>query len=44
VIKGSGRKPEEFNKLINEWEKSKDKMDALSKNIRSGKNPFSGLM
>jgi len=41
VVKGSGRKPDELNKLLNEWEKSKSKMDEIGRNLRKGKNPFS---
>jgi signal recognition particle subunit SRP54 len=40
VIKGSGRKPDELNKMLSEWEKAKKKMDEIGKQIRSGRNPF----
>lgn len=40
VIKGSGRKPDEFNKLINQWEKMRKQMEELGKELRRGKNPF----
>lgn len=40
IIKGSGRKPEEFNRLYSEWEKSKEKMEHIAKSLKAGKNPF----
>ena len=40
VIKGSGRKPDEFNKLINQWEKFRKQMEDIGKELRKGKNPF----
>ena len=40
VIKGSGRKPDEFNKLINQWEKMRKQMEEFGKELRRGKNPF----
>lgn len=40
VIKGSGRKPDEFNKLINQWEKMRKQMQDIGKELRRGKNPF----
>lgn len=40
VIKGSGRKPDEFNKLINQWEKMRKQMEEFGKELRCGKNPF----
>ena len=44
VIKGSGRKPDELNKMLSQWEKAKVKMDELGKKIRAGKNPLMDLM
>ena len=44
VIKGSGRKPDELNKMLSQWEKAKVKMDEIGKKIRSGKNPLLDLM
>ena len=44
VVKGSGRRSDELNKMLAEWEKSKQKMDEMGKMIRKGKNPFSELM
>ncbi len=47
VIKGSGCKPDDLNKMLNEFEKSKKKMDEVSAQLRKGKNPMSllkGLM
>ncbi|MEG2802275.1 MAG: signal recognition particle protein [Malacoplasma sp.] len=41
IIKGSGRKPDELNKMLNEWEKGKSRMEELGKQIKKGKNPFS---
>jgi signal recognition particle subunit SRP54 len=43
VIKGSGRKPDELNKMLNEWEKSKKKMEELGRQLKTGHNPFSKL-
>lgn len=43
VVKGSGRKPDELNKLLSEWDKSKSKMEEIGKNLRRGKNPFSSF-
>ena len=44
VIKGSGRKPDEFNKLINQWEKFLKQMEDIGKELRKGKNPFLKFM
>ena len=44
VIKGSGRKPDEFNKLINQWEKFRKQMEDVGKELRKGKNPFLKFM
>lgn len=44
VIKGSGRKPDELNKMLSQWEKAKVKMDELGRKIRAGKNPLMDLM
>jgi signal recognition particle subunit SRP54 len=40
VVKGSGRKPDELNKLLSEWEKIKKKMEEVGGMIKKGKNPF----
>lgn len=44
VIKGSGRKPDELNKMLSQWEKAKIKMDELGRKIKSGKNPLMDLL
>ncbi|MCF0217814.1 MAG: signal recognition particle protein [Malacoplasma sp.] len=44
VIKGSGRKADELNKLLNEWEKAKERMDNIGKQIKKGQNPFANWM
>lgn len=44
VIKGSGRKPDELNKMLSQWEKAKVKMDEIGRKIRSGKNPLMDLL
>lgn len=44
VIKGSGRKPDELNKMLSQWEKAKVKMDEIGKKIKAGKNPLMDLM
>lgn len=41
VISGSGRKPEEFNRLIKKWEESKKKMDEIVSRMKRGTNPLS---
>ena len=41
VIKGSGRKADELNKLLNEWEKAQERMDKIGQQIKKGQNPFS---
>lgn len=42
IIKGSGRKPDELNKLLKRWEDGNKKMTEIGKMIKSGKNPFKG--
>ncbi|MBP5256917.1 MAG: signal recognition particle protein [Mycoplasma sp.] len=44
VIKGSGRKPDELNKLLNQWEKMRKQMEEVGKQLRRGVNPFSKFM
>ncbi len=44
VIKGSGRKPDELNKMLAQWEKAKAGMDQIGKKIKSGKNPLADLL
>lgn len=44
IIKGSGRKPDELNKLLSEWEKSRQRMEEVGKQIKKGQNPFSAWM
>lgn len=40
VLKGSGRSPDELNKLLKQWEESRDKMAEMGKMLQKGKNPF----
>lgn len=40
VIKGSGRKPEELNRLLKQWEASSKKMADLGRQLQKGINPF----
>lgn len=40
VLNGSGRSPDELNKLLKQWEQSRDKMAEMGKMLKSGKNPF----
>lgn len=40
VVKGSGRKPDDLNKMLNEWEKAKKKMDEMAKQIKAGRSPM----
>lgn len=44
IVKGSGRKMDELNKLLSEWEKSKARMEEVGKVIKKGQNPFSEWM
>ncbi|WP_338968504.1 MULTISPECIES: signal recognition particle protein [unclassified Spiroplasma] len=39
IIKGSGRNEKEFNNLINQFEKAKKSVDAMAKQIKSGRMP-----
>ncbi|WP_031488800.1 signal recognition particle protein [Ureaplasma canigenitalium] len=40
IIRGSGRTPDELNKLLKQWETSRDKMADMGKMLKQGKNPF----
>lgn len=42
IVKGSGRKPDELNKLLKQWEEGNKKMFDLGTKIKSGINPFAG--
>ena len=44
VLKGSGRKPDEFNKLYNNWEKWKKQMENIGNELKKGRNPFTKFM
>lgn len=44
IVKGSGKKMDDLNKLLNEWEKSKSRMEEVGKIIKKGQNPFSEWM
>lgn len=44
IINGSGRKADELNKMLSEWEKAKERMDNVGKMLKKGQNPFSGWM
>ena len=44
IVNGSGRKMDELNKMLSEWEKSKEKMEEVGKVIKKGQNPFSQWM
>ena len=44
VLKGSGRKPDEFNKLYSNWEKWKKQMESVGNELKKGKNPFARFM
>lgn len=43
VVCGSGRKADDLNKMLSQWEKAKTQMDELGKKIRQGKNPLAEL-
>lgn len=44
VIKGSGRRPDELNKMLSQWSQAKSKLEELGKKIKSGKNPILDLL
>ena len=44
VIKGSGRKPDELNKMLNEWEKFRKQMENMGNELKKGKNPFASFL
>lgn len=44
IIKGSGRKPDELNKLLKEWDQASKKMADMGKMLQGGKNPFLNFM
>lgn len=44
IVKGSGKKMDDLNKLLSEWEKSKARMEEVGKVIKKGQNPFSEWM
>ncbi|CAF0760679.1 unnamed protein product [Didymodactylos carnosus] len=43
VLKGSGRKPDEYAKMMSEFKKAKEKMEHIGRNLRSGKNLLAGI-
>lgn len=43
IVKGAGRKMDELNKMLSEWEKAKNKMEEIGKILKGGKNPFSKM-
>ncbi|MDC4184127.1 signal recognition particle protein [Mycoplasma sp. K3] len=43
IIKGSGRKVEELNKLLKDWQNASSKMEEMGRMIKSNKNPFGSL-
>ncbi|QZX49378.1 signal recognition particle protein [Mycoplasma sp. E35C] len=40
IIKGSGRKVEELNKLLKDWQNASSKMEEMGRMLKSNKNPF----
>ncbi len=40
VVKGSGKKPDDLNKLLRQWEDGNKKMLDIGNMIKRGKNPF----
>ena len=40
IIKGSGRKPDDLNKLLSRWEKSSKQMGEMGKMMKKGNNPL----
>lgn len=45
VVKGSGVKMDELNKLLKQWEEGKTRMADMGKQLQMGKNPFGkGMM
>ncbi|MDQ0514150.1 signal recognition particle subunit SRP54 [Mycoplasmoides fastidiosum] len=43
VIKGSGCRPDDLNKLLKQWDESKKKVDLFVKSLKKGQNPFGKL-
>ncbi|WP_462216935.1 signal recognition particle protein [Mycoplasmoides genitalium] len=43
IIKGSGRKMDELNKLMKEWNKMQLKATEMGKLLKTGSNPFGGF-
>ncbi|MDC4181944.1 signal recognition particle protein [Mycoplasma sp. T158Tt] len=43
IVKGSGRKVEELNKLLKDWQNASSKMEEMGRMIKSNKNPFGSL-
>lgn len=44
IISGSGRKPDDLNKMLAEWEKAKKRIDDMAKMLKNNQNPFSQFM
>lgn len=42
IVRGSGKKSDDLNKLLSQWEKSRKRMEEMGKHIKKGNNPFSG--
>ncbi|AFP75890.1 signal recognition particle protein Ffh [Mycoplasmoides gallisepticum CA06_2006.052-5-2P] len=43
IIKGSGRKVEELNKLLKDWQNASGKMEEIGRMLKANKNPFGSL-
>jgi signal recognition particle subunit SRP54 len=44
VIKGSGKTADDFNKMMSEWKKSKEKLTQFVTSIKGNKGMFGGMM
>lgn len=44
ITKGSGKKQDDINKMISEWDKAKKKFEEMGKLLKSGRNPFGNFM
>lgn len=44
IISGAGRKPDDLNKLLKEWDTASKRMSKMGEMIRAGRNPFMDLL
>lgn len=39
ILNGSGRKQEELNKMLKDWQKAKENFDKMAKMMQNGRDP-----